>query len=116
MSDSNHKYQALGTHLKTNRKLQGVVGAVSIFLLFAGIWALTPRLHTSSSVPAAFHVGKSIDAAGNPAFTFADGTVFAKPKDVTVHGLVFWDQWETAMVGECYLRVSYSGLRGREQG
>ncbi|KAA8908135.1 hypothetical protein FN846DRAFT_906347 [Sphaerosporella brunnea] len=101
---ANYKYQALGTHLKTNRKLQGLLGALGIFVLFAGIWALAPRVHHPSSQHANIVPGRSKDAEGNPAWTFADGTVFVKPKEVAVHALVFWETWESGVVGECYLR------------
>jgi hypothetical protein len=109
-----YKYQQLGTHLKANRKLQGIVGAGFIFLLFAGIWAWTPRhYHTSEEKGASpsiseFAVGKGWKG-GNPAYTFTDGTMYEKPPEIKVHALVFYGRWDRVQVLDCYLRVSASG-------
>jgi len=117
-----YKYQQLGTHLKTNRKLQGIVGAGFIFFLFAGIWAWTPRhYHTSSeekdtsavSVPA-IAAGKGWKG-GRPAYTFADGTTYEKPPEIKIHALLFYGRWDRMQVLDCYLRVSAFGMSAREE-
>ena len=120
---------AFKERLRNSRKLQALVGALALCLVLVVIWVFSPardgtyaeQQHAASPgrpfyrpppseqrTQAKFQTGKGKNR-GVINYTFGDGSVFEKPGDVLIYGLVFYGRWDRVQILDCYLKVRSVG-------
>jgi hypothetical protein len=118
-------HQRLGSHLRTNRRLQyAIVAASGLFILLA-IWLWTSResllysnydrvdyLPDSASPP---HAAATAAPVAKPGGGISHSS-YRKPKDIKIYGLVFYGRWDRVQILDCYLKVSVNPPRAVGRG
>lgn len=111
--------------LRNSRKLQCLAGALALCFVLVTIWVFSPATSerhpppeqhagagrpfyvpapTEQRVQKKYKTGKG-KHRGVINYTFGDGSVFEKPADVKVYGLVFYGRWDRVQILDCYIRV-----------